>query len=142
MIRVIAGGRKSRGWVAEAVAEYEKRLGRYWALAWRWVDDDKVDATVAGLGKSDFVIVLDERGRNLSSPELSEVLVDRIERAAGDIVFVIGGAYGVSDSTRERANLVWSLSRLVFPHEMVRVLLAEQIYRAQEIAHGSKYHHE
>ena len=53
-----------------------------------------------------------------------------------------GGAYGVTDELRNRANLVWSLSRLVFPHQLVRLILAEQLYRAQEIARDSKYHHQ
>jgi len=140
MIKVIAGGKKSRGWVAEACAEYEKRLGRYWALEWRFVDDDKVDGEVAKIDKGDFVIVLDERGKNISSPELSAVLSEQIELGR-NMCMVIGGAYGVNDETRKRANLVWSLSKLVFPHEIVRVLLAEQVYRAQEIYQNHPYHH-
>jgi len=83
--------------------------------------------------------LLDERGRNLSSPELSAVIV---EHTSQSIVFIIGGAYGVTDDVRRRANLVWSLSKLVFPHQLVRLILTEQLYRAQEIARGGKYHHE
>ena len=141
MIKVIAGGRKSRGWVLDGVSEYEKRLSKYWTLEWRFVDDDAVDAAVAKLDARDYVIVMDERGANLSSPELSSKLSAAIE-SSRQIVIVIGGAYGVSDATRKRADLIWSLSKLVFPHGLVRVLLAEQVYRAQEIASGGKYHHE
>lgn len=140
MIKVIAGGRKSRGWVAEGCAEYEKRLSRYWGLEWRYVDDDKVDDAVVRLSADVFVILLDERGENISSVELSEMLVGHIN-SSREIVVVIGGAFGVSEETRRRANFVWSLSRLVFPHEIVRVLLAEQIYRAEQIALGRPYHH-
>ena len=141
MIKVIAGGKKSRGWVAEAVGEYEKRLSRYWRMEWRFVGDEEMDAVVAGCGREDFVIVLDERGENISSPELAEIL-EREITGARQVVLVIGGAYGVSEATRERADFLWSLSRLVFPHEMVRVLLAEQVYRAESIAVGRGYHHE
>lgn len=140
MIKVIAGGRKSRGWVLDGVSEYEKRLSKYWALEWRFVNDDAVDSAVAKLDARDFVVVMDERGANLSSPELSAKLNGAIE-SGRQIVIVVGGAYGVNDATRERADLIWSLSKLVFPHELVRVLLAEQVYRAQEIANGGKYHH-
>ena len=104
------------------------------------MDDDAVDAAVAKLDARDYVVVMDERGANLSSPELSNKLSAVIE-SSRQIVIVIGGAYGVSDATRVRADLIWSLSKLVFPHELVRVLLAEQVYRAQEIASGGKYHH-
>ena len=141
MIKVIAGGKKSRGWVLDAVGEYEKRLSKHWQLEWRFVEDEKVDEAVANLSREDFVIVLDERGDNISSPELAEVLAREIA-AARQVVLVIGGAYGVSEATRERADFVWSLSKLVFPHEMVRILLAEQVYRAEQITLGRSYHHE
>ena len=65
-----------------------------------------------------------------------------MEHTSQSIVFIIGGAYGVTDDVRRRANLVWSLSKLVFPHQLVRLILAEQLYRAQEIVRGGKYHHE
>jgi 23S rRNA (pseudouridine1915-N3)-methyltransferase len=58
------------------------------------------------------------------------------------VVVIIGGAYGVDDSIHARADLVWSLSELVFPHQLVRLILTEQLYRAQEIAVGNPYHHE
>jgi 23S rRNA (pseudouridine1915-N3)-methyltransferase len=141
MIKVIAGGKKNRGWVAEAVAEYEKRLSKYWQLEWRFVEDEKVDEAAASCKQEDFVIVLDERGENISSPELSKMLAREVA-VARQIVLVIGGAYGVAEETRARADLVWSLSKLVFPHEVVRLLVAEQVYRAESISLGRAYHHE
>ena len=87
----------------------------------------------------DFVILLDERGRNLSSPELSRLVLDHTDQ---HIVIIIGGAYGVTETLHRRADIVWSLSRLVFPHQLVRLILAEQLYRAQEIARGGSYHHD
>lgn len=100
---------------------------------------EESDRLLGRLSPDDFVILLDERGRNLSSPELSTVIM---EHTSQSIVFIIGGAYGVTDDVRRRANLVWSLSKLVFPHQLVRLILTEQLYRAQEIARGGKYHHE
>jgi 23S rRNA (pseudouridine1915-N3)-methyltransferase len=141
MIKIIAGGRKSRGFVAEGVEEYARRLSGRFALEWRFVDDDKVDAAVAGLGADEFVILLDERGKNISSTELAEKIAGSME-SGKRVVFVIGGAFGVNDVTRGRADFVWSLSRAVFPHELVRIIVAEQIYRARQILAGHPYHHE
>jgi len=90
------------------------------------------------LNSDDFVILLDERGKNLSSPELSNLITDNINK---HIIFIIGGAYGVTHELRQKSNVVWSLSNLVFPHQLVRLILAEQLYRAQEIHRGSHYHH-
>lgn len=87
----------------------------------------------------DFVILLDERGRNLNSPELSRLILDHTDQ---HIVIIIGGAYGVTETLHRRADIVWSLSRLVFPHQLVRLMLAEQLYRTQEIARGGSYHHD
>ena len=90
---------------------------------------------------SDFVILLDERGKNISSPELAKMLLNGFVNSQ-NFVIIIGGAFGVSEELRKRANFVWSLSKLVFPHQIVRLILVEQIYRAQEISSGGKYHHE
>ena len=90
------------------------------------------------LNSDDFVILLDERGKNLSSPELSDLITEHTDK---HIVFIIGGAYGVTSDLRQKSNIVWSLSNLVFPHQLVRLILAEQLYRAQEIHRGSHYHH-
>ncbi len=73
------------------------------------------------LNSDDFVILLDERGKNLSSPELSNLITEHIDK---HIVFIIGGAYGVTGDLRQKSNIVWSLSNLVFPHQLVRLILA------------------
>ena len=88
----------------------------------------------------EHVILLDERGKNLSSPDLAQHLQSRFDVGAS-VAMVIGGAYGVDEQLHGRADLVWSLSKLVFPHQLVRMILAEQIYRAQEISAGRPYHH-
>jgi 23S rRNA (pseudouridine1915-N3)-methyltransferase len=86
------------------------------------------------------VILLDGRGESIDSPELSSLFLKILEKSQ-DVVIVIGGAYGVDDTVMNRANFVWSLSELVFPHQLVRLMLTEQLYRAQEIASGNPYHH-
>ncbi|MBQ6486219.1 23S rRNA (pseudouridine(1915)-N(3))-methyltransferase RlmH [Candidatus Saccharibacteria bacterium] len=143
MIRIIAGGKKSSGWVEEACAEYEKRLKKPFDVKWEVLDEEKL---AKKLEKWDFksnevVILADEKGKNISSPELSDKL-NKIFNASSEVVIIIGGAYGVSEAARDKADFVWSFSKLVFPHMLMRIMMVEQIYRAQEISHGGKYHHE
>ena len=143
MIRIICGGKKHTGWVAEGIDEYEKRLRKPFDVKWEIYEEEKL-AKVLGkwefTGK-DYVILADERGENISSPELSNKLNKAFVNGR-DVVMIIGGAYGVTQEVRERADFVWSFSKLVFPHMIARLVTAEQIYRAQEIANGGKYHHE
>ena len=102
---------------------------------------DESARLLAKISDEDYVVLLDERGTNLDSPSLSSYLLSSLQRSQ-PVVMIIGGAYGVDESIQQRANLIWSLSKLVFPHQLVRLILAEQIYRAQEIAGGRPYHHE
>ena len=141
MIKIIAGGKKSNGWLVEACAEYEKRLRKPYVVAWDFVEEEKLTERVLRLNRSDFVVLLDEHGKILESPELSRVITEPLT-SGRDVVFVLGGAFGhFSPELVQRANLVWSLSKLVFPHQICRLILAEQIYRAQEIALDHPYHH-
>lgn len=87
-----------------------------------------------------YVVLLDERGRQLTSPQFTATL-ERQFVASRPVVIIIGGAYGVDMVLHERADMVWSLSDLVFPHQLVRLILIEQLYRAQEITRGGSYHH-
>lgn len=143
MIKIIAGGKKSAGWVLEAQQEYEKRLKKPFDVRWEIYEEEKLAKKLANweFKPQKLVILADERGANISSIELSEKLVKAFNASRG-VVVIIGGAFGVSEEVREKADFVWSFSRLVFPHMLMRVMMVEQIYRAQEIAHGGKYHHE
>ena len=141
MIRIIAGGKKHASWLAEACAEYEKRLRKPFVVEWQFVDEDKLPERVARLKADDYMILLDENGKIMSSPEFSETLRKPLECGC-DVVLVIGGAFGhFSAEITSRANAIWSLSKLVFPHQICRLIVAEQIYRAQEIYLGHSYHH-
>jgi len=93
------------------------------------------------LQPSHHFILLDERGEMLTSPQWAQAFQGCMNRGTKTVVMLIGGAHGVSDAVRKRAAAVWSLSRLVFPHGLVRVMVAEQIYRAYSILAGSPYHH-
>lgn len=142
MIRIIAGGSKNSSWSLEGISEYEKRLKKPFGIKWEFFDEDKLLAFLSKwpFDGHDFVILCDERGKNISSPDFSELL-NRNFVNSKNIVIVIGGAYGFNDEIRKKADFLWSFSKLVFPHQLFRIMVTEQIYRAQEINNGGKYHH-
>ena len=143
MIRIVAGGKKNAGWVAEACAEYEKRLRKPFEIAWNFMPEEKLDKYLAEwpFSEREFVICCDERGENISSGEFSQRL-DGAFSNLREIVILIGGAYGFAPEVREKADFVWSFSKLVYPHGIARIICAEQIYRASQIIRNGPYHHE
>ena len=144
MIKIIAGGKKNVTWAALACAEYEKRLRKPYEIVWNFMEEEKLAKYLekwpfeAG---REYVICCDERGENISSREYSEKL-SRAFVNGKDVVILIGGAYGFDDLVRQKADFVWSFSKLVFPHMLARVMVIEQTYRASQIAEGRPYHHE
>ena len=151
MIRILAIGKRHESWIQDGLERYEKRLRAPWNAEWVLLPhsaredtqarNEESQAILSRIQDVDYVILLDETGKTLSSPALSAHLRTQID-SSRRIVVVIGGAYGVNDSLISRANFVWSLSPLVFPHQLVRLILIEQLYRAQEIFLGNPYHHE
>jgi 23S rRNA (pseudouridine1915-N3)-methyltransferase len=150
-ITILAVGKKHEDWVSPGVERYEKRLKQPFDTKWVLLPHSSFDGDrarqeeseriVKRIGQDDFVVLLDERGKNIDSPALSSIL-DQAHGNGKPVVCIIGGAYGVDETIHNRADMVWSLSKLVFPHQLVRLILIEQIYRAQEIARGGRYHHE
>lgn len=143
MITIIAGGKKHLPWLAEATVEYEKRLKRPYDIRWEFYEEEKLLKKLENwpFTGRDFVILTDERGKNLSSPEFASVL-ESTTLNSKNIYIIIGGAYGFPEEVRKNSDLVWSFSRLVFPHQIARLIVTEQIYRATAILSGSPYHHE
>lgn len=150
-IRILAIGKRHESWIADGVERYEKRLKRPFDAAWVFLPHsaregmsarvEESERLLSRLADTDFVILLDERGKNVNSSALSKLLLVPLELSRS-VTIIIGGAYGVDATVRTRADFVWSLSNLVFPHQLVRLILIEQLYRAQEIAAGRPYHHE
>lgn len=151
MITVIAVGKQHDALLREAIGRYEKRLKKPFDIKWVLIPHSSRTGPSAAQDESEriekriefnaFVVLLDERGDIVDSPSLAA----KVETALSDakkLTFVIGGAYGVTPEFRQKADFVWSLSKLVFPHQMVRLLLSEQLYRAQSIIRGEPYHHE
>jgi 23S rRNA (pseudouridine1915-N3)-methyltransferase len=149
-IRILAIGKKHESWVADGIERYEKRLKKPFDISWAFLPHSALDGASARQEESqrilsklrddEFVVLLDERGKLVDSPALAKLLLAPLE-ASKTTTIIIGGAYGVDSTIHERADLVWSLSPLVFAHQLVRLILVEQVYRAQEIAAGGPYHH-
>lgn len=134
---------------------FTKRLSNYFSVEWQIIPMPKNAGMLSEmdlkkkegemilnfLKPEDFLIVLDERGKMLSSQKLAEFIQQRANESVKNLVFLIGGAYGISEEVMKRAHFKWSLSSLVFPHQLVRLILAEQVYRAATILRNEKYHH-
>lgn len=156
-ICLLTVGRTTDSAIARATEHYAQRLRRYVDFEMIAVADVKTtrtmtedrqrelegEALTAALRPGDFVWLLDEHGIEFTSRELARELQRKM--AAGvtkRIVFIVGGPYGFSPKVKERADALLSLSRLTFPHELVRLFFAEQIYRCMTILHGEPYHHD
>ena len=143
---ILSVGKEKDEISADLVRHYELRLLRYLPVEWLYVEhgatkEKEGEKILEHLKKEDYVVLLDEKGRDMKSEALAELVENRMVDSVRRMVFVIGGAYGVSEKVTARANYVWKLSSLVFPHMLVRVILVEQLYRALTIIKGEKYHH-
>jgi 23S rRNA (pseudouridine1915-N3)-methyltransferase len=149
-IRILAIGKKHESWVSEGIDRYETRLKKPFDTEWVLIPHSSREGDLARKEESErllgrlkpeeFVVLLDETGKQLDSPALSHLLLQQLE-ISRPMTVIIGGAYGVDAGLQARADYIWSLSPLVFPHQLVRLILTEQLYRAQEIASGGSYHH-
>ena len=148
-------GKAHGTYVKEGVELFTKRIANYYPVEWNIIAMPKNTATLSeadlkkkegeivlnALQKEDYLVLLDERGKQLTSEGVAAFIQSRGNESVKNIVFLIGGAYGVSEVVIQRANYKWSLSQLVFPHQLVRLILAEQVYRACSINRNEKYHH-
>lgn len=151
MITIVAIGKAHEAALRDAISRYERRLKKPFDVEWILLPHSSHSGVKAAEDESEriekripfnaYVILLDERGAIIDSPALA-AKIDQALSDAKKLVFVIGGAYGVSEAFRRKADFVWSLSKLVFPHQLVRLILTEQVYRAQSIIRGEPYHHE
>jgi len=135
--RVVAVGRVRDAGVRAACDDYLARLRHYTRVEEREAKDEA--RILEAVPEVSRLVVLSERGEQWTSQELAECTA-RWEMDGRDVAFAIGGADGVSESVLARAERVWSLSRLTFPHELARLLVYEQLYRAYTIRRGEPYH--
>lgn len=151
-ISFLSVGKAHESYINEGVINFTKRIGHYYPVHWQLIAPSKLKepsqikkaeaiSILKTIDATDILILLDETGKMLSSPQLAQFIQQKANQSAQNLVFLIGGAFGVDTTVKKRAQIVWSLSDLVFPHMLVRLILAEQVYRACSILANEKYHH-
>lgn len=156
-IKVITVGKLKEKYLKDGIAEYSKRISRFAKLEMIELADEKTpdrasesenqkileiegQRILSKVGDRDFVIVLAIEGKTLSSEEFSKRLEEASIKGFSTLTFIIGGSLGLAQDVKNRANLSVSFGRLTLPHQLMRLVLAEQIYRAFTIQQGSPYH--
>jgi 23S rRNA (pseudouridine1915-N3)-methyltransferase len=148
-------GKDHEPYVKMGITDFTKRISRYYPVEWKIIPAPKnagllsqpdlkkkeAEILLEGLSKDDYLVALDERGRQMGSQGLAEFIQLRANDSTRSLIFLIGGVYGLDDTMLKRADYDWSLSQLTLPHQLVRLLLAEQLYRACTIQRNEKYHH-
>ena len=149
-------GKTMPGYLKEGIDIYVKRLRHYAPAGITIIEEsDKkqgnsssrtrqvgIDRVLSSFDPKTFVVLLDEKGETHNSRQFAQFIEKTIVHGYKEMVFIIGGPYGFSDNLQNRANKVVSLSKMTFSHQMARLILAEQIYRAMTIIRGEPYHHE
>lgn len=154
-ITILAVGKKHDPKLELAIEEYMKRLKHYADVSWELAEAKltssmspkevkRVESELLSskIREEDTVLVLDETGTQYNSIQFAEKIQQWQNQSTKRLVIIIGGAYGVDQTIMKRARSIWSLSSLVFPHQLVRLILVEQLYRAHTILAGERYHHQ
>ena len=154
-VKLIVIGKTKSEFLLDGENEYQKRLKHYCKfseliipnikkagkLSKEVLKEKEGNLILDSLKKSDYIILLDDKGLGLTSIEFSEFLNKKIVSSTNELVFIVGGAFGFSESLYKRANTKLRLSKMTFSHQMIRLLFKEQLYRALTILKGEKYHH-
>ena len=150
MIKIIAVGSVKENYLREAIQEYMKRLSKYTNIEIIEVKDEgllekdkameqEADKIKKHLSPKDYIITMEIEGKEMTSPELANKINDILIENS-NLVFIIGGSYGLSNSIKSLAKLHLSFSKMTFPHQLFRLLLLEQIYRSYKILNNESYH--
>ena len=148
-------GKANETYVKEGVELFTKRISHYYPVEWKIfaaakqkgslaedeIKKNEANIVLNALQYDDILITLDEKGKQWHSEDLATFIQQCANESSRNIIFLIGGAFGLDETVLKKANFSWSLSKLVFPHQLVRLILAEQIYRACTILRNEKYHH-
>jgi len=154
-IQIWSVGKAHEPYVKPGIDLFTKRIAQYFPVDWKLISSPKNSNALPLndlkktegenilhlLQPGDVLVALDEQGKQISSEQLAIFIRRKGNESAKNIIFLIGGAYGLDEKVKKRADLIWSLSSLVFPHQLARLILAEQIYRACTIIKNEKYHH-
>ncbi len=155
-ISLLVVGKTVHSYLNQGIDEYTKRISRYCPFSIQYIADAKTtkslsqeqqkqlegDNIAAALDKSDYVVLLDEHGKEFTSVDFSAYIERKMQSVPKRLVFIIGGPYGFSKEIYGRANEKISLSKMTFPHDLIRLVFTEQLYRAFSIIHHEPYHHE
>jgi len=148
-------GKNNDAYVKDGIDDFTKRISKYYPVEWTIIPVPKNAAMMSEmdlkkkegeivmewLAKDDYLVALDEHGKQMGSEILADFIQKRSNQSVRNFIFLIGGAFGLDKAILDRANYKWSLSLLTFPHQLVRLILAEQVYRACTIIKNEKYHH-
>lgn len=155
-ISLLVVGKTVHSYLNQGIDEYTKRISRYCPFSIQYIADAKTtkslsqeqqkqlegDNIAAALDKSDYIVLLDEHGKEFTSVDFSAYIERKMQSVPKRLVFIIGGPYGFSKEIYGRANEKISLSKMTFPHDLIRLVFTEQLYRAFSIIHHEPYHHE
>lgn len=154
-IQLWALGKAHDPLLKEAIDQYIERITHYLPIAWKifppapfsanrtteQIKKLEAEKILAALKPADILIALDEHGKQWDSPHLAELISRKSVESTPNLIFLIGGAFGIHKDLLAHSQIKWSLSKLTFPHQLVRLILAEQVYRACTIMRNEKYHH-
>lgn len=153
-IKIVSVGSIKEKFLKDAISEYLKRLTRFAKIEIIEVDETKIQnkseeqvkkeegkRLLKRIGQDEFVFLLDLKGELISSEVLAQKINDLINKGISPLTFVIGGTLGLSEEVRKRANIKLSISKMTFTHQMCRMIILEQIYRAFKIINNEEYHH-
>lgn len=148
-------GKNNEPYIKAGVADFTDRISKYFKIQWNIIPVPKNAGMLSEMDlkkkegelildwieKDDYLVALDERGEQLTSEGLADFIQKRANQSVKSLVFLIGGIYGLDETVLKEAKYKLSLSKLTFPHQLVRLVLAEQVYRACTILKNEKYHH-
>lgn len=148
-------GKAHEAYLKAGIEDFTRRIQHYYPAEWLIIPSPKnagllsatdlkkreAESIIGYLQNDDYLVALDEHGKQMTSEGLAQFIQKRSHESTRRLVFLIGGAYGLDNKVLARAQFQWSLSQLVFPHQLVRLILSEQVYRACTILRNEKYHH-
>ena len=155
-IELFVVGKTNHNYLSPGIEDYLKRINRYIQFSIRCISDAKNTKNLSqqqkknaegqnilvAIDNSDYVVLLDEHGKEYKSIEFASLIDKKMQTVAKRLVFVVGGPYGFSEDVYKRANEKISLSKMTFPHDLIRLIFVEQLYRAFSILNHEPYHHE
>lgn len=155
-ISLFVVGKTNHSYLSPGIDDYTKRINHYIPFNIQYIADAKNPKSLSqsqqkqaegqnllnAFDKSDYVVLLDERGKEFTSKDFSSFIEKKMQTVAKRLVFVVGGPYGFSDDVYQRANEKISLSKMTFPHDLIRLVFTEQLYRSFTIMNNEPYHHD